>query len=282
MICETFELDIDYGEYARNKCGEKPKISVMIPNETPGTRKYTPSRPSVLILPGGAYRFTSDREAEPVAAEYLARGFNCFILRYSVSPSRFPVSLIETGYVVRSMRENAGKWLVDGNGIFLAGFSAGGHLAASYGAYRESGILTSVLGGSAADYAVKGLILGYPVISDDFEGEFDGTRQSYLNLLGKDPDPELKRRLDLENAVTPRYPPCFIAHAADDNVVPAATSLRFAGKLSENGVPFELHIYEKGGHGFSTGTKVVCEKEKRLQNWIGESVSWIRERIADA
>ena len=281
MIYETLELEIDYGEYARNKCGDKPKLCVMIPNETPETRKYTPSRPSVLILPGGAYRYTSDRSAEPVAAEYLTRGFNCFILRYSVAPSRFPVSLIETGYAIKLMRENAGKWLVDGERIFLAGFSAGGHLAASYGALSGSGILTSVLGGAAADYAVRGLILGYPVISDDLEGDFAGTRGSYDNLLGKDPDPELKRRLCLENAVTPGFPPCFIAHAADDTVVPAATSIRFAGKLCENGVPFELHIYEKGGHGFSIGTKVVCEKEMRLQNWIGESVSWIRETIGE-
>ncbi|MDO4460336.1 MAG: hypothetical protein Q4C42_09740, partial [Clostridia bacterium] len=40
--------------------------------------------PSVVICPGGAYRFTSQREWDPVAIEYLGAGYNVFILDYSV------------------------------------------------------------------------------------------------------------------------------------------------------------------------------------------------------
>lgn len=39
------------------------------------------TRPAVLIFPGGGYYSTSDREAEPVAMDYLAEGFNAFVLR---------------------------------------------------------------------------------------------------------------------------------------------------------------------------------------------------------
>ena len=38
-------------------------------------------RPAVLVLPGGGYWFTSDREATPVALRFLARGYAAFILR---------------------------------------------------------------------------------------------------------------------------------------------------------------------------------------------------------
>lgn len=51
-------------------------------------------RPAVVICPGGGYGMTSDREAEPVALKFLEKGFQCFVLRYSVEPVRFPAALL--------------------------------------------------------------------------------------------------------------------------------------------------------------------------------------------
>ena len=39
-------------------------------------------RPAVLILPGGAYQMCSDREADPVAMQFLQAGYQPFILYY--------------------------------------------------------------------------------------------------------------------------------------------------------------------------------------------------------
>ena len=51
-------------------------------------------RGSVLICPGGAYKFCSDREAEPIAMHFLGMGYNAFILRYSLNEnSIFPKPL---------------------------------------------------------------------------------------------------------------------------------------------------------------------------------------------
>jgi hypothetical protein len=36
-------------------------------------------RPAVIVCPGGAYMGTSDREAEPVALRFLARGYGAQI-----------------------------------------------------------------------------------------------------------------------------------------------------------------------------------------------------------
>lgn len=58
-------------------------------------------RPSVLVIPGGGYEMTSDREAEPIAMQFLAAGFNAFVLRYSVKPSIFPVALLEAAEAMR-------------------------------------------------------------------------------------------------------------------------------------------------------------------------------------
>lgn len=48
-------------------------------------------RPVVVICPGGGYAMTSDREAEPIAMQYLVRGYHAVILRYSVEPARYPL-----------------------------------------------------------------------------------------------------------------------------------------------------------------------------------------------
>ena len=187
---------------------------------------------------------------------------------------------------MRIIRERAEEWSVDTDNSFVVGFSAGGHLAASYGAFYKGDILTSVLGGSKDDYKIRGLVLGYPVISNDFddpaEGGFKGTIGSFANLLGeRNTDPEWKKKMNLENSVTSDYPPCFIFHTMQDKVVPPQTTLRFAEKLWLNSVPFELHIYERGRHGRSIGTTVVNEEEYRMKNWVAESVEWIKERISE-
>jgi dipeptidyl aminopeptidase/acylaminoacyl peptidase len=88
-------------------------------------------------------------------------------------------------------------------------------------------------------------ILCYPVIS---LGKFthQGSKQ---NLLGKEPAPELVQLLSNELQVTPQTPPCFVWHTAEDTAVPVENSLEFAAALRRAGVPFDLHIYQKGRHG---------------------------------
>ena len=51
-------------------------------DEAPNARK-----PLVLICPGGAYRMTSNREAEPVALQFNSIGYHAAILRYSCAPA---------------------------------------------------------------------------------------------------------------------------------------------------------------------------------------------------
>ena len=85
-------------------------------------------RPAILILPGGGYTMTSDREAEPVALQFLAKGFAVFVLRYSVRASHYPVALIEAAEAMRLIRANASEWHVNQTQVAVLGFSAGGHL----------------------------------------------------------------------------------------------------------------------------------------------------------
>ena len=65
-------------------------------------------RPAVIILPGGAYAFLSDREAEPVALAYLAAGFQAFVLRYTIGGEyAFQAALEDVSGAVELVREHA-------------------------------------------------------------------------------------------------------------------------------------------------------------------------------
>ncbi|MBY8909748.1 hypothetical protein K6L05_08075 [Salinicoccus roseus] len=61
--------------------GEKHAEVTMMLGESAVHEKE--GRPAVVICPGGSYMYVSEREAEPVGYEFLAKGYHVFILRYS-------------------------------------------------------------------------------------------------------------------------------------------------------------------------------------------------------
>lgn len=206
-------------------------------------------KPGILFLPGGGYSMCSDREAEPIAFEFIAKGYNAFILRYSLNEhSVFPTPLNDAEEALSIIRNNADSWCTDPSKIAVCGFSAGGHLAAAL----------STIGKVKPDAC----ILGYPCI---------------LERIGKilaQPIP------GLESEVTPQTPPTFIASASDDDVVPIENSIEYAKALNANNVPFEMHIFARGGHGFSTSTDVVTVEERRdfvkdTKCWIDMCLKWL-------
>lgn len=207
-------------------------------------------RPAVLVIPGGGYEMTSDREAEPIALKMLAFGFHAFILRYSVAPSRYPVALLEAAEAMRLIREHADEWHVDPQAVVVAGFSAGGHLAASLGTIGGNDVLAAH-GYDPAAIRPNGMLLSYPVITS---GEF-AHRGSFDAVLGDDKDdPAMLERLSLEKQVSDATPPTFIWHTVPDDCVPVRNTLLFIDALMAHGVPVEAHLFPSGGHGLSLGT----------------------------
>jgi dipeptidyl aminopeptidase/acylaminoacyl peptidase len=108
-------------------------------------------------------------------------------------------------------------------------------------------------------------ILCYAVITMS-QNTHGGSRQ---NLLGKDPAPELIQLLSNEKQVTPQTPPCFIWHTWEDTAVKVENSLDFAAALRRAGVPFDLHIYQKGRHGLGLGNG---------HPWASDCLFWLKEQ----
>ena len=234
-------------------------------------------RMAVIICPGGGYNHVSDREGEPIAAQFLSMGYHAFVLRYSLAPHVFPASLKELASAMAMVRANADEWKVDPNRILVCGFSAGGHLAASLGIYWDSDFLASSLSLSKEMIKPDGMILGYPVITS---GPFCHPG-SFEKLLGdKAEDKEARQFVSIETHVTSSFPKPFLWHTAADQSVPVENSLLLAQALIQNQVNLEMHIYPVGCHGLSLATSEVSSPDGRCvepqcQSWVSLVKTWL-------
>ena len=139
MRIETFNLD-----------AEKPYVTLT--TYVAGTSKAMPfneKRKAILIIPGGGYEFCSDREGEPIALSYVTAGFNAFVLTYSVTghgSARWPIPLVDASSAMKFIRDHAEEFHIDPDYVFVVGFSAGGHLAASLGTIWDNDEVEAMLG----------------------------------------------------------------------------------------------------------------------------------------
>lgn len=277
MIFREEHIKLDYSKVDAPDLGHDALLKVFVANNDNEMPGYNPARPTVLIFPGGAYAHLSEREAEPIAMKYLSRGFNACVLYYALCPNEFPTALLEGLCAIKYIREHASELYADPDKIYVCGFSAGGHLAASVGTLWHEKESVKYFGDTEA-VKPNGLILSYPVISG---GEM-AHRGSFNNLLGENrkDNKEWIEYLSLENRVNEKTPPAFIWHTFEDGAVPCENSLCFALKLKQYGIPTELHMFEKGPHGIATADTQTNKVNfaARTQSWLDMSADWILER----
>lgn len=255
MRHETFHLDVDYDRLNIKHSGQLPTVTTYFMDTYPEYQKVR-KRPLIVICPGGGYNHHSPREGEAIAVKMNSLGYNAAILRYSLAPDEYPCALIELAALVKMAKTNADEWNIDKDRIIVAGFSAGGHLAASLSCMWKEEFLLKALDATGTELKPCGALLSYPVITS---GEY-AHRGSFEKLLGTQYD-RLIDEVSLEKRVTKDTVPAFIWHTFEDGSVPVENSLLFAKALRENGVHFELHIFPYGGHGLGLATEETNSKE---------------------
>lgn len=230
---------------------------------------------AVLICPGGGYQGVSDREAEYIALEFAAAGFCAFVLRYSVSPHRYPTQLLEISRAMWLIRQNADEWHVNTHEIAVCGFSAGGHLAGHLATCWQQPFIAETLGMPQGMNKPNRLILCYPVISSCVPNFHEG---SFQNLLGPGQESEYEQ-FSPDRLVCADTPPTFIWHTSTDPGVPVAGSLSFAMALTAFNIPFELHVYPLGEHGLSLCDSRTANTQNLIEpyagKWMKNCVNWM-------
>jgi acetyl esterase/lipase len=226
---------------------------------------------AMVICPGGGYAHLAPHEGNDYALWLNQHGVTCFVLKYRLGSSdyHYPAEFEDVTRALRWVRAHADEFKIDAKRIGIMGSSAGGHLAATLLTHFDSGDTnsTDVIERQSSRPDIG--ILCYAVIT---MGEF--THQgSKNNLLGKNPPPELVKLLSNELQVTTNTPPCFLWTTFEDQTVPMENTMMFAEALRKNHVPFDLHIYQKGGHGMGLGDKPPFAHP---HPWAADCLFWLK------
>lgn len=245
---------------------------------------YAPEKPAsyvrdaLLIIPGGGYgEICDDREGEPVALDFMQKGYACFVLHYSVGErAKFPKPLIEASYAMKYIKDNAKEYNLNPERVFAMGFSAGGHLAASLGILWHLDEIYKEIDMPFGYNKPKGILPIYPVVSANVPTHI----WSFYKILGKeDLTQEDKEKYSLEMYVDEKSSPAFICHTSTDQAVPVNNALCLANAYVNAGMPVELHIFKDAPHGIALGNKITqCGNKAWLcgDSWPELAKKWMK------
>ena len=228
---------------------------------------------AIIICPGGGYwGLAIAHEGAQIAAWFNSMGITAFVLKYRLPDNSIMVDksigpLQDAQEAMRVVRRHAKEWQINPSKIGIMGFSAGGHLASTLSTHFSEKVYEPNDATSARpDFS----ILIYPVVSMDSSITHMGSGNF---LLGQKPSKEQVKRFSNELQVTEQTPPAFLIHSLDDNVVPVQNSINYALALKKFNIPCELHIYEKGGHGYGLSRSTDTES-----SWPEACKKWLKAR----
>lgn len=229
-----------------------------------------PNGAAVIIFPGGGYWINAiQHEGFDVAKRFNDAGITAFVVKYRI-PNDKTMSNRETGplqdaqQALHVIRKRASEWNINPDKVGIMGFSAGGHLASTAGTHFSKAINPAL---KSSNLRPAFMILVYPVISFIDRVGHMGSREQ---LIGKSPTEEKIHAYSNELQITSQTPPTFLVHASDDDVVISENSVRFYQGLIKNKVQGELHIYERGGHGFGMNNPTTKDE------WMDRCLNWMK------
>jgi acetyl esterase/lipase len=227
---------------------------------------------TLLIVPGGGYeRVVIDKEGFESAQWFAQRGFACAVLRYRLPADGWaagadaPIHDIQRAVrLLRSQTHSSPPSAPARVGVI--GFSAGGHAVARFITQGSPGYRhVDAIDDEAAN--VDFAVLMYPVIATTGVSAHGGSARQ---LLASGIDPAALAGYSPHLHVDSNTPPTLLVHAADDTAVPVENSLLMFEALRKAGVRSELHVFDRGGHGF--GMRAIAGKDvatwpQLVENW---------------
>ncbi len=256
---------------AQERIGAHGQISRVANPRLLVHRPAAPNGASVVLMAGGGYReIEAGTESGPAAQWLQSRGVTAFELIYRLPHDGWPASatFADGQRAVRLVRSMAQPFGLDANRVGVIGFSAGAHLAGMtavgqpanpYAPLDEADSLSA-----RPDFA--GLL--YPVLTmlPPWNTTF-----ACKELLGANASPEACAAYSVERQVGGGCPPVFLAQAVDDPISQVENSLLTLDALRRAGIGAELHLFQRGGHGWGMGEpgSEVAIWPTLLAKWAG-------------
>lgn len=210
---------------------------------------------AVVVCPGGAYRgLQYGHEGVNIAKFLNSQGVSAFVLKYRV-PNEFNDKdrvYMDAQRAMRLVRKNAREYNVDPSKVGFMGFSAGGHLSAWMSTNYEKELYAPQDAADKMPLRPDFAILVYPAWLDD-----RGNAENPYALARDIP-------------VTKDTPPAFIAHNMDDKSFINA-SIAYYLALKKEGVPVDMHLYSKGGHGYGARPRGLP-----VDSWVPLLAEWLK------
>ncbi|MCX7818432.1 MAG: alpha/beta hydrolase [Kiritimatiellae bacterium] len=228
------------------------RITNIYPPRIEMYRAEHPTGAAILVCPGGGYNILAiSHEGTDVARWLNSLGITAALLYYRV-PNQRDGAFQDAQRALSLLRARAVEWGLQTNRLGVLGFSAGGHLAAKLASH--AGPRTYERVDDADDLSCRPdlAVLVYP---------------AYLlatNTAGT---------AELALPAGAHCPPAFLVHAADDHIS-AENSVAWFLALRRAGVPAELHVYAKGGHGFG----MKRDPPAPVRTWPDRCADWLREQ----
>jgi acetyl esterase/lipase len=225
----------------------------------------------MVICPGGGYAGLAPHEGAGYAEWLAENGIAGLVLKYRLASHGYhhPAMINDASRAMRLARSKAEQWHVDPKRIGIMGSSAGGHLASTLLTHFDAGKPDDPdpieRFSSRPDLGV--LCYGVITMGPNTHG---GSRK---NLIGENPPQELVDLLSNEKQVTKDTPPTFLFHTWEDKAVKVENSIEFAKALREAGVPFDLHVYQKGAHGMGLGGGRAGGPH---HPWVADCLYWLQ------
>ena len=236
-----------------------------------------PSGISVIICPGGSYRYL-DRENEGTeVAQWLNDNhITAFVLFYrrGLHRNHHPAMIQDLQRTIQIVKENSRHYGIDPEKVGVMGFSAGGHLAGTAGTYFDENFLKELDISPQVSMRPAFVAMIYPVVS--MYNEDIVHQKSRKNLLSKHYPPELAQKMSLEYNARSDMSPVFLVHCTGDEVVDYRNAVNYAAALTEKGVPHVFKLYDEPGHGFG----INPQKGKgagQAPFWTQYFIPWLEE-----
>jgi acetyl esterase/lipase len=211
---------------------------------------------AVIVCPGGGYGILAlDLEGTEVCEWLNSIGVTGVLLKYRVPARkdrpRYEAPLQDAQRAIGLVRQHAAEWGIDAARVGILGFSAGGHLAAAASTNYETRTYPAVDEADQLACRPDFSVLIYP---------------AYLTQKDKGDElaPEIK--------VTAQTPQTFLTMTQDDGIR-VETAIYYALALKKEKVPFELHVYPTGGHGYG-----LRPSEHNVTTWPARTADWMRTR----